>query len=280
MPRLDRLLTMYCVSPLRKIGLVRSAGIPVLMYHSLSEPENSGRHPYFETAIAPKVFAEQMRFLFHQGYKTISPNEVVQYVRSGTMPSTPCVALTFDDGFEDFYQQAFPILSEFKYTATVYLPTSFIGEERCQFRKGRCLTWTEIKELHSNGVGFGSHTSSHQQLATLTKEQIQVELQASKDAIEDKLGCAVESFSYPYAFPEIDRSFSAMLRDMLIAQGYKNGVTTVIGRAWANSDAFFLPRLPVNSWDDPPLFSAKLDGCYDWLRQLQRFKKHMQSRVV
>lgn len=269
---------MYCVTPLRTIGLVRPAGIPVLMYHSLSEPENSGRHPYFETAIAPKVFAEQMRFLFHQGYKTISPNEAVQYVRSGTMPSTPCVVLTFDDGFEDFYQQAFPILSEFKYTATVYLPTRFIGEERCQFMKGRCLTWTEIKELHGNGVSFGSHTSSHQQLSTLTEEQIQVELRESKDVIENKLGCAVESFSYPYAFPEMDQRFKRVLRDILVSHGYENGVTTVIGTVRSDSDECFLPRLPINSWDDVPLFSAKLMGCYDWLRRLQRLKKIVKAR--
>jgi peptidoglycan/xylan/chitin deacetylase (PgdA/CDA1 family) len=280
MPRLDRLLTMYCVNPLRAMGLVRMVGIPVLMYHSVSEPENNGRHPYYETAIAPKVFAEQMRFLFQQGYRTISLDQAVQYARSGAMPSAPCVVLTFDDGFEDFYQQAFPILTEFKYVATVYLPTQFIGEERCQFKKLACLNWAEVRELHANGVTFGSHTSSHQQLATLSNRQIQIELQESKEIIEDKLGCPVESFSYPYAFPEMDQSFKAMLRDMLVAQGYKNGVTTVIGTAWADSDAFFLPRLPVNSWDDLPLFSAKLEGCYDWLRHLQRLKKLVKPRAL
>ena len=63
--------------------------------------------------------------------------------------------------------------------------------------------------MHPAGVQFGSHTVTHPQLRSLEWEMIQVEVQSSKQTIEDRLGCAVQSFSYPYAFPEADRPFHA-----------------------------------------------------------------------
>ena len=135
------------------------------------------------------------------------------------------------------------------------------------------MTWGEVRELHGAGIAFGSHSVSHQQLTTLTVPEVEEEIRGSKETIEDNLGHPIESFSYPFAFPETDRTFKRILRDLLIAHGYKNGVTTVIGTVRAESDLFFLPRLPVNSWDDSLLFGAKLQGSYDWLHFLQRLKK-------
>ena len=140
------------------------------------------------------------------------------------------------------------------------------------------MTWGEVRELHGAGIAFGSHTVSHQQLTTLTVPEVEEEIRGSKETIEDRLGCPIESFSYPFAFPETDRTFKGILKDLLIAQGYKNGVTTIIGTVRTETDLFFLPRLSVNSWDDLLLFGAKLQGGYDWLHFLQRLKKGCKRR--
>ena len=91
------------------------------------------------------------------------------------------------------------------------------------------------------------------------------EVVKSKETIEQRLGRPVESFAYPYAFPEADASFKQRLRDMLCQAGYQGGVCTTLGRPVRGSDPFFLKRLPVNSCDDTQLFQAKLAGSYDWL---------------
>jgi hypothetical protein len=101
----------------------------------------------------------------------------------------------------------------------------------------------------------------------------------SKEIIEQKLGAAVTSFSYPFAFPEEDRDFTRFLSDALENHGFENGVSTIIGRARPGSNRFQLPRLPANSWDDPPLLRAKLEGGYDWLHWPQRFYKFLYHSV-
>jgi peptidoglycan/xylan/chitin deacetylase (PgdA/CDA1 family) len=142
------------------------------------------------------------------------------------------------------------------------------------------MTWTEVRELYSNAIQFGSHTLNHPKLKLLKAAEIDEEVGRSKCTIEDKIGGAVTSFSYPYALPETDKVFICNLKDTLERYAYKNGVSTVIGTAGSNDDRFFLPRLPVNSWDDPQFFRAKLDGGYDWLHPVQRGKKLMEARIA
>jgi peptidoglycan/xylan/chitin deacetylase (PgdA/CDA1 family) len=137
-----------------------------------------------------------------------------------------------------------------------------------------------VRELYSNAIQFGSHTLNHPKLKLLKAAEIDEEVGRSKCTIEDKIGGAVTSFSYPYALPETDKVFICNLKDTLERYAYKNGVSTVIGTAGSNDDRFFLPRLPVNSWDDLQLFQAKLEGGYDWLHPVQRGKKLMKARIA
>ena len=277
--RADRLATLYVVDLMRQWVAPRgSSHIPILMYHSVSEEGSGGRHPYFETTTSPRVFAQHMKSLKESGYQTLTLHEAIKYVEEGVQNIEPRVVLTFDDGFQDFYTQAFPILADFGHTATVFLPTQYIASERRRFKNWQCMIWSEVREMHKAGITFGSHTHSHKQLRSLRKDEVEEEIRCSKEAIEDRLGRSVESFSYPFAFPETDRAFKETLKDLLRAKGYKNGVTTVIGTVAANNDPFFLPRLPVNEADDLRLFQAKLEGGYNWLHSIQYLSKLVKRR--
>jgi peptidoglycan/xylan/chitin deacetylase (PgdA/CDA1 family) len=183
------------------------------------------------------------------------------------------IVITFDDGYEDFYTHAFPILETYGFNSTVFLPTAYIGETPRQFNGAECLTWSQIRELRRAGIEFGSHTVTHPQLKSLKPEDVRDEIRSSKATIEQQLGCAVKSFAYPYAFPETDRTFRQRLRGFLEESGYENGVSTIIGTADRTGDRYFMKRLPVNSCDDPRLFRAKLEGAYDWLHTVQHVSK-------
>jgi peptidoglycan/xylan/chitin deacetylase (PgdA/CDA1 family) len=189
------------------------------------------------------------------------------------------VVITFDDGYRDFYHQAFPILNQFGFSATVFLPTAYIAENPASFKGTNCLTWTEVRQLSKHGILFGSHTVTHPQLWELSRAAVNQELANSKKTIEEKLGCAVESFAYPYAFPQADTDFTRMLRDSLRQAGYENGVCTIVGRANRKSEPFFLERLPVNCCDDAALFAAKLTGAYDWISGFQYVSKMVKARL-
>jgi peptidoglycan/xylan/chitin deacetylase (PgdA/CDA1 family) len=250
------------------------------MYHSISDESEKG-HPYFWTNTSPNRFAEHMRFLHDNDYKVISLSEAVDIINHNTQHSTlNTVVLTFDDGYRDFYTHAFPILNQYSFSATVFLPTSFIDNERKEGLKAKeHLSWDEVRELRNEGIAFGSHTVTHSQIRLLDRDQIEGEIKQSKDIIEYKIGRSVESFSYPFAFPEEDRVFTKRLRDSLERCGYENGVSTSIGRVAEREDRFFLKRIPVNSCDDIPFLMAKLEGGYDWLHKPQYFFKRIKKEL-
>lgn len=276
MIRADALATLYLFHPLQFLR-PRQGRVPILMYHSISSREET-KHPYYQTVTSPEVFAAQMKYLHDNGYSTISPSEAASYVQSPDTPSWRPVVITFDDGFADFYTNAFPILSRYGFSAAVYLPTAFIGKSAKEFKGVDCLTWDQVRELHRTGIEFGSHTVTHPQLKSVKPAELEFELQSSKEDIEQELGCHVSSFAYPYAFPEADRVFTGRLRETLGAVGYKNGVSTIIGTASPGRDVFFMNRLPVNSCDGPQMFKAKLDGGYDWLHSIQLASKLMSAK--
>lgn len=270
--RLDRLASLYLCHPLARVMSGGSrARLPILMYHGI-QGGTSARHPYYETNTSPKAFASQMKYLGENGYKTLDLDGAVRSLELGEA-LVKRVVITFDDGYHDFYQTAYPILCAYGFSATVFLVTGHTGEHRLRFNASECLTWSEVRELHGSGIRIGSHTVSHPELKRMSKPEIDDEISRSKQTIEDKIGHAVRSFSYPYAFPEADHVFVRFVQNTLVRHGYQNGVSTVIGRASGRSDRYFLPRLPINAWDDARLFQAKLEGGYDWLHTPQLLSK-------
>jgi len=272
MLRADAFATLYLFHPLGKFRLQKGR-VPILMYHSVSNAGRETVHPYYQTRTTPDVFAQHMQYLSDHGYSTIGLSETINYLNGLAPEGKLPVAITFDDGFEDFYTNAFPIMNRYGFRPTVYLPTDFIGQSAREFKGSLCMTWDQIRELREVGVEFGSHTVTHPQLNSLKPDKMRYEIQYSKETIEQKLGCAVKSFAYPYAFPETDRGFTEQLRSQLDEAGYENGVSTIIGTAALGSDRFFMERLPANSCDDLRLFRAKLEGGYDWLHPMQHLKK-------
>jgi peptidoglycan/xylan/chitin deacetylase (PgdA/CDA1 family) len=273
MPRIDRLVTLYFGTPvMNALGPKEGTRVPILMYHSISENLFGKSHPYYQINTSPAVFAQQMRYLRKAGYRTIDLCELIDNFDRGEDLSKTAV-ITFDDGYQDFLTDAMPVMKQHGFTATIFLATDRIRDTSVRLEGVDYLTWREVRELHEEGFGFGSHTVTHPDLRSLGPEQIEYELGSSKEIIEQKLGVPVYSFAYPFAFPEEDQDFTRFLSDAFENQGFHNGVTTVLGRASRNSKRFFLPRLPVNSWDDEIFLQAKLEGGYDWLHWPQRMKK-------
>lgn len=275
--RFDRAGTLYLLGPLLRRLSGRERKIPILMYHSVADEDESAMRPYYRLATMPSQFLQQMTWLHEQRYRTVSLDSAVELLRSGGGTAEKTVVITFDDGYRNFCQNAFPVLQRFGFTATMFLPTASIGDRPLVFKQRECMTWADVRELQREGICFGSHTVSHPQLHGLDRERIREEIVRSRQTIEDKTGSAVDSFAYPYAFPQTDEPFKAMVREMLEEEGYRHGVCTQIGRAGVASDPLFLERLPVNSADDTALLEAKMAGGYDWVGGLQLLAKRVRN---
>lgn len=280
LPRIDRLATVYICHPVAKLtGWTAKYCVPILMYHSISENLFGKLHPYHHINTPVSIFAMQMKWLRREGYRTIGLPELLgEFEVNRDLNKT--VVLTFDDGYQDFYTAAFPLLKQCGFAATVFLATDRIRDSALRVEGADYLTWNEVRELHSEGIAFGSHSVTHADLRSLVPEQIDYELGFSKETIEQRLGAPVESFSYPFALPEEDGDFIRYLADTLENAGYTNGVSSTIGRAKPKDTRFFLPRLSVNSWDDVELLRAKVEGGYDWLHWPQWFYKFAHHNVA
>ncbi len=271
MLRLDRFVTLNVLAPFA--GLAQNGiHIPILMYHSISREAERSVHPYYRVVTTPEVFSQHMSLLGEEGYEVIGLETALKLLDSSdgsrqVMQVKP-VVITFDDGFLDFYANAFPILARYGFTATVFLPSSFIGCNGTSLGKA-FLSWTHVRELIRAGFTFGSHSVSHGDLSVRPHSDVERELRRSKETIEDRSGRPVFAFSYPYAFPEHRKEFLSFLRNALRDCGYSTAVTTSIGTVHEGNDHFFLRRIPVNDADDPALFRAKIAGGYDWMHGMQ-----------
>jgi peptidoglycan/xylan/chitin deacetylase (PgdA/CDA1 family) len=268
--RLDRFMTLYLVRPI--IG-ARDEAFPILMYHAISDDGEAGVSPYYRTNTSPAVFERHLRCLNAEGFKSVDLDEAVRSLQQKKIKKEKLVVITFDDGFRDFGDIAFPLLKKHGHTATMFLPSAFIGSDRRNFKDRECLTWNEVRDMRKQGIRFGSHTVNHPKLYQLSWKEIENELALSKEQLERELGEEVAHFAYPYAFPQQDKNFTEKFTALLRGQGYRSCVTTMVGRAQSGDDAFRLKRLPANACDDDVLLSAKLNGAYDWLATPQSWSK-------
>jgi peptidoglycan/xylan/chitin deacetylase (PgdA/CDA1 family) len=279
MLRLDRLASVYVWGPIAKARTVDEVRVPILMYHSVSDNLFGKSHPYFQINTTPKTFAKQMQYLRDSGYATVTLEDL-----AGGMlrerKNEKLIAITFDDGYRDFYTDAFPVLSRLGLSATMFLTSGRIQDRPAQYEGVEYLSWSDVREMHSSGIQFGSHTVTHPELRTLSRNEIDHELRRSKEVIEERLGAGVTSFAYPYRFPEEDDQFIRDVREILESLAYRAAVTTILGTATLECDRFLLPRLPVNSWDDSRFFQAKLQGGYDWLHFPQLMSKKLRKAAA
>lgn len=239
-------------------SLRQRPSVRILYYHSVSDlPVRS--------SVAPEVFAAHMEHLSRHDYRVLSLTEAVQCLQTRSPLPAKSVVLTFDDGFVDNYEQAFPILTRFNFPATVFLATSYIGSgrlptlTRTEFVP-QPLTWEQVKEMHASGVEFGSHTLTHPMLSQVPLERVRQEVRDSKRLMEDILGAPVRFFCYPRG------NFSVAVRQTVQDEGYAAACTIRPGVNDANTDLFMLKRTYMSRRDTVEGFAKKMTGAYDLLQ--------------
>ena len=280
--RLDRFITLNMARPLRSVlPSFQSSGssLPVLMYHSISDRDESGVHDYFKVCTSPERFRLQMKTLQENGWTGADLESALARLKEDPTNKAQLVAITFDDGFHDFYTEAMPVLKEHGFGATMYLPTDFIQDERRSFKGIDCMRWSEVRKCQPMGIRFGSHTRSHPKLYEQDWSRIRLELSESKSRIEQELEISSNSFAYPYSFPGTDPEFCGRLGNLLSEIGYQSCATTMIGRVGRTSNRFLLPRLPINGLDDDRLLIAKVMGNYDWFGRFQAVNQSFRRRL-
>lgn len=191
----------------------------ILMYHDIVVGTPEEIH-----GVSVEQFAAQMQWLHDAGYQVIGIEDWFAAQRAGKSVRSKAVAITFDDGFEDNYTRAWPILQQHGFTATIFLVTGAFAATSV-WREGSLarapmLSPQQILEMAEGGVTFGSHTVSHRRLTQLSDAaEIDHELVASKTALEQLLQREVLSVCYPFS------QVNALIKARADAAGYQMGLT-------------------------------------------------------
>lgn len=230
--------------------------LPILMYHKVS-PYSAHGGPGLR--VTPEAFRRQMKYLYKRGYNTVSLNQLTDYWQGKeTLPSQPIV-ITFDDGYEDNYLFAFPVLQKYNYSATIFLVYNNIGEynswddNKNVAHNIKLLSWEQIHVMKDRGISFESHTLTHPDLTAITPAEARWEIAESKQKLEERLGRQVNYIAYPYG-----RRNSAVDEAVRLT-GYRGAVTTVVGKNNSGSDPVQLKRLRVNGYTTMKDFERMLE---------------------
>jgi peptidoglycan/xylan/chitin deacetylase (PgdA/CDA1 family) len=240
----------YLTDPLERGGSAR-----IFVYHSVSDsPTNS-------FAVTTEDFDRQIGYLAEH-YTIRSVDAIVALLASGQPVPPRTVAVTIDDGFEDAYTHAFPVLRRYDAPATIFLPTAFIGTQDASDKLplSDFMSWDEVRQMARHGVSFGSHTVDHPSLASLSRREAQHQIERSKARLEDELGAEVTGFSYPYGTA---RHFDADVARLVEAAGYAWAVSGINGVNDPDTDRFALRRTKVELYDGVPVFKRALKGALD-----------------
>ena len=215
-------------------------GFPILMYHRVAPEGSAGMVPW---RVHPALFEKQLALLREAGYRAVSFDQVRRWKLDGVPLPERAVMITFDDGYADLMDYAWPLLDRYGFSATVFVVSSEIGGwNRWDSRYGEripCLGWPDIRAMRAGGIGIGAHTNTHKMLTKLPGRRILEELKAAKDRLEDGLGEQIPSIAYPWG------ESSPMIRVMARAVGYEYGVTVVPRQACRTDSLLSLPRLDV-----------------------------------
>jgi len=239
------------------------------MYHRVTDDTGD------RLAVSPSAFRRQMEILASGRYRVMSLAEILSADNS---PGTsPAVVITFDDGYQDFYNIVFPILRERSIPAAIFVVPDFIDGKinlpRYRNLKGAAgsVSWEMLREMKEDGITVGAHSVTHRELIGLDCCEMEREINGSADIIEKQLGQRPEWFSYPRG------KYSPSLSRLVEAGGYKGAVTVRPGTNRVPCDYFTLRRTEISREDDLRDFKLKLAGAYDLPHHL--WQKVMGNRL-
>ncbi len=236
--------------------------VPILMYHHISNivPQTLLG---ISLTVTQTSFKQQLDYLYQQKYHTITFNQLFDALYyGGPLPKHPII-LTFDDGYDDAYTSAYPILKAHGFSGMFYIITGRIGW-------ASYVNWNQIKTMLANGMQISSHTVHHVDMGSLvlySQTLAQHELQTSQQVLQQHLGIPIQQFCYPSGEPFRSGTWEArqLIVKLLATDGYV-GATTDPG----------MTGILQNSLTPFVLLRIRVDG----RSTLQFFKESLPSGLI
>jgi peptidoglycan/xylan/chitin deacetylase (PgdA/CDA1 family) len=250
------LLILICLVLEYSIFIPAGKGLPVLMYHKVTETTNDG------LSVSVAKLRQQFEFIRRKGYQTLSFEELTDAVKTGKpLPKKPLI-LTFDDAYRDFAENAIPLLSSFNFKATVFIPVGFLGKTN-SWDNGSdpILSAGELRELvNRGGIEFGLHSYLHRSYTELDPTGMENDLELCMQTL-GSLGIPfVRVLAYPYgAYPKKDPWLREQMKEVFRIKRLQFAlrIGNRINR-WPLKDFYELKRIDIKGTDSFFTFKTKI----------------------
>jgi peptidoglycan/xylan/chitin deacetylase (PgdA/CDA1 family) len=227
---------------------IASVQVPILLYHHIETLSEDAGSDWYNTTVTPEAFEEQMAYLAYHGYHTVKIMDLLAaFEGRKALPKNP-VVITFDDGWIDCYDTAFPVLQKYGMTASFFIIAGSIGS----IPADHVMSWWEIEEMSQAGMEIGSHTMTHPYLTTLEPDMLASELQDSKALLEQHVAGPVEVLAYPFGL------YDENVMVQTEAAGYRAALTIEDGLFDTSDNLLEMPRLTVPCGGNLDTFTALL----------------------
>ncbi|MGL4976554.1 MAG: polysaccharide deacetylase family protein [Cetobacterium sp.] len=247
--------------------------MPVIMYHRVIKDESEkGVHGTYVTV---KQFEEQMKYLKNKGYETITFKDLLNNrYKQRFDKDKKWIMLTFDDGYKDNYENAFPILKKYQFKGIIYILDGIkynkwdVDDRNNPEKEFSLMNVEELLEMQKYGIEFGGHTSTHPKLAELSLENVKKEIILSKNNIENLIGKELLSFAYPYG------NLNEDVKKVAQESGYQFAVATDSGSITFSDDLFEIRRVGIFPTNNLFNFKRKVSGRYNFIKVKREEKSY------
>lgn len=252
----------------------------ILCYHSI-HPTRSFR------SATPEVFESHIQWL-KEHCDIVPLKKLLRFIPCNTPQSRVKVAITFDDGYLDNYEYAFPLLMKHDVSATFFLTVGLLERDPEIVERFRSLRqidkheieplrWDQVQEMSKAGMEVGSHTYSHRNLALLERAELEWELKNSKEIMEERLEQQVAGLAYPFGKPR--RHFNERTVEMAQNAGFQYAAAVCFRNVLPRDSRWALPRFFVTE-DRLDVFASKINGAWDLLGCFQEWSPLWLARMA
>lgn len=218
----------------------------ILVYHSISDVDQ--KDDPFKLNVSPSLFKKHLEYL-------------------SKIKTKKNVLITFDDGYDNFFTDAYPLILKYEIPCILFIAINFIEgktlskEFLTASTKMKPLNWDQIREISNHGIEIGSHTMTHPNLTHLDSERLSIEIGNSKKGIEGNIGKEIKYFAYPFGSR---KSFDENIKEVIKHFGYQKAYCNIMGFNTESSDPYALKRIRIYR-NDRFRFKMKIHGAYNWV---------------
>jgi peptidoglycan/xylan/chitin deacetylase (PgdA/CDA1 family)/SAM-dependent methyltransferase len=227
--------------------------LPILMYHQIAP---SGPDELDGMRVTPEAFEAQLAHLRKHGYYGVTLRHLEYALASGRVLDGRAVLLTFDDAYQDFFDHAFPLLTAYRFPATVFVVADLAGTSSTWDADlgptSPLMDWPTIRRIEAGGVEIGSHSGPHRALTGVAPRDALRQEIAAREKFRSELGHSVDGIAYPYGDSD------DVVRQTMRLAGYRLGLETRTGYATVLDDPMSIPRIEVAGGVDIETFAATL----------------------